>query len=77
MPSFLRHIDEYLQDFTLGITAEARYLPSVANHKFRELPEFQIGEGDATGTSVGHLSLTDRSKEFLTPTPLSLQPQPP
>lgn len=50
MPSFLQCIDEYLQGFTRGITAEAPYLPSVANHKFRKLLEFQMGEGDATGT---------------------------
>ena len=49
VPRFLHHVDTYLQGFTLGITEDNPGRPSVTNHKFRKLSDFQVGKGDATG----------------------------
>lgn len=60
VPSFLDHLDTYLQVFTLGITEDKPGRPSVTNHKFRKLSDFQVGAGDGTGALSPSQHLTPR-----------------
>ncbi|KWU42641.1 hypothetical protein RHOSPDRAFT_35799 [Rhodotorula sp. JG-1b] len=45
---FLRKIDDYLQELTLGISKQKREQPDLTTHEYRELENYHLGEGSAT-----------------------------